>query len=87
MKRYQAAFDRLDRIRKKAGRQEFWLERRGQILDLAGRVAEAQVCYEAALVTSQSRAPRLRNTQSSQELEGRLRQKLNLPASTRKGGC
>jgi len=48
-KRYDAALARLETIMKPAARKESWLARRGDILLLAGRPAEARKSYEAAL--------------------------------------
>ncbi len=82
VKRYEEALARIDRIRKKAGRQEFWWERRGDILELAGRPAEARLAYQDAFEAVQSRPARIRKMTASQKLEERLRRKLTsaLPA-------
>ena len=85
LKRYEGALQRIERIRKKGGRQEFWLERRGDILNQAGRSAEAQLSYKAALEAAQSRPPRLRATDATRKIEERLRQKYKLPDSASVG--
>lgn len=77
MKRYEAAIERIERLRKQAGRQEFWLERRGDILQQAGRPKEARLSYQAAFEAIQSRSGRLRATGAAKEIEERLREKLN----------
>lgn len=47
--RHDAALARLAQIASRANRQESWLMRRGEILESAGRVAEARSAYAAAL--------------------------------------
>ena len=85
LKRYDGALQRVERIRKKASRQEFWLERLGDILNQAGRSAEAELSYKAALEAAQSRPPRLRAIDATRKIQERLRQKLNLPDSASVG--
>ena len=77
LKRFGVALDRVERVRRKSVRQEFWLERQGDILHLAGRSAEARTAFCAALEASESRPPRIRSAKSTQELEKRLLLKLN----------
>jgi predicted Zn-dependent protease len=48
-KRYDAALARVEQIASRANRQESWLVRRGEILESAGRVAEARSAYATAL--------------------------------------
>ena len=76
LKRYNEALGRVERLRRKAGRQEFWLERQGDILQMAGRPGEAQTAYHAALEQTRTRAARIRGAKSTQELENRLALKL-----------
>ena len=76
VKRYAGALTRIDRLRQTAGRPEFWWERRGDILDLAGRPAEARQAYHNALEAVQSRPARILKMSASQKLAERLRLKL-----------
>ena len=48
------ALSRLDRLAAGSARKETWLVRRGEVLEEAGRLAEARQAYEAALVAFDS---------------------------------
>lgn len=74
--RFQAALDRLDRLRAGAPRQEAWLERRGDVLAAAGRHEEARVDWTDALAALLALPVRLAATPSMQALRKRLELKL-----------
>lgn len=71
--RYDAALKRLEQMMAKAPRKETWLERRGNILRQAGKVAEARQSYEGALEAMKTLPPTRRNVPAMVELEKRLR--------------
>lgn len=73
--RYDEALARLEKMKKAGVRQEFWLERQGDVLRLAKRHAEAEAFYLAALQALQLQPPRIRNTQSTKLVEERIQQK------------
>jgi tetratricopeptide (TPR) repeat protein len=52
--RHDAALARVDRIAADSARKETWLVRRGEILEQAGRPAEARKAYADALVAIES---------------------------------
>lgn len=58
-KHYDAALKRIDRVVRERARQEKWLLRRGEVLEAAGRLAEARAAYTAALEAT-DRLPRSR---------------------------
>ena len=49
LKRYDAAIGRIDKIANRLRRNETWLLRKGEILEIAGRTEEAQATYRQAL--------------------------------------
>ncbi len=72
-RRYDAALERLEKISAQAARRETWLARRGEILEQAGRPAEARKAFQAALAATESLPPHRRNVKAMSELEKRLR--------------
>ncbi len=73
--RTEAALARIDTLLLQAPRHELWLAQRGEILEGAGRVAEARATYEHTLSLIQERPPR-RRSEKIAALELRLRAKL-----------
>ncbi|MCH6561536.1 MAG: tetratricopeptide repeat protein [Myxococcales bacterium] len=73
--RLEAALARIDALLLQAPRHELWLAQRGEILEGAGRVAEARATYEHILSLIQERPPR-RRSEKIAALERRLRAKL-----------
>jgi tetratricopeptide (TPR) repeat protein len=76
-KRWDAALARLDRVAALSPRKDPWLARRGEILERAGRRAEALSTYRAALAALESLPPSRRSARATQELEHRLRASLH----------
>ena len=72
-RRYDAALARLEKISAQAARRETWLARRGEILEQAGRPAEARKAFRAGLAATESLPPHRRNVKAVVELEKRLR--------------
>jgi tetratricopeptide (TPR) repeat protein len=70
--RYDAALTRLERLSAQSARQESWLVRRGEILELAGRVEEARSTYRAALAAATALPDWIRRTPASSALVERL---------------
>ena len=68
-----AALVRLDRLASIASRQETWLARRAEILEDAGRRAEARSAYAAALAEVERLPARRRATPAMAQLESRTR--------------
>jgi tetratricopeptide (TPR) repeat protein len=77
-----AALRRLETIRVRANRQELWLEREGQILRQAGRGAEAQAAFEAALQAVAKLPARLQTTPQMENLKARVRLEIGEIAGT-----
>jgi tetratricopeptide (TPR) repeat protein len=75
-KHYDAALERIDKLEPKRGRKETWREKRGDILDSAGRKDEARVEYARALAELEALPARSRSTKASTSLEARLRGRL-----------
>ncbi len=75
LRRPEAALARIDVLLLQAPRHELWLAQRGEILEGAGRVAEARATYEHTLSLIQERPPRRRSKKIA-ALERRLRAKL-----------
>ncbi len=73
---YPAALSRLDAITLHATRKEMWLARRGDVLQQAGREADAKVAWEAALAALAQLAPQRRDTRAMKALESRVRASL-----------
>ncbi len=72
-RRYDAALARLDKVAAQSPRKEQWLARRGEILEQAGRKAEARVAFTAALAAIETLPPHRRRVKTTTELETRLR--------------
>jgi tetratricopeptide (TPR) repeat protein len=72
-----AALRRLDRSAARSPRKDTWLARRGQILEAAGRNAEARQSYEQALAALAELPPSRRRASASRELELRLEEALD----------
>ncbi len=49
LRRFDAALARIDQLSAGSPRRESWLVRRGEILEAAGRDAEARQAYESAM--------------------------------------
>jgi tetratricopeptide (TPR) repeat protein len=79
--RFDDALSRLERLSAGEQRQEAWLERRGDILVMAGRREQARQAYSAAQLAIASLPPKLQNTGAMQQLRERLAQKLAQPAN------
>jgi tetratricopeptide (TPR) repeat protein len=74
--RYDRALMRLDRVSAQSPRKESWLARRGEILESAGRIAQARANYHAALAAALSLPAWIQRTQASSALIERLRTSL-----------
>jgi tetratricopeptide (TPR) repeat protein len=73
LQRFDAALKRVDSLVAQAERKETWMARRGEILALAGRRAEAAQAYTEALSSIELLPAPLRNTRATIQLEKRLR--------------
>lgn len=71
--RLEAALARLDRLAAATPRPEVWWVRRGEVLRRAGRVAEAEAAFRAALAALESLPPLRRAVKSVRDLEARAR--------------
>jgi len=71
-KKFDAALGRLDTVAAQSPRKETWLARRGEILQLAGRKAEARTAYLDALQALDSLPPARRNVPAMAELKRRI---------------
>lgn len=76
---HAAALDRVDAMRAGAVRQEAWLERRGDILQAAGRGEEARQAWTDSLRALDALPTRLAGTDAMQALRQRLTAKLASP--------
>lgn len=72
-KNFDAALERLEKIAAQSPRKETWLARRGEILQQAGRKAEARKAYESALQAIATLPPARRNVPAMIELEKRIK--------------
>jgi predicted negative regulator of RcsB-dependent stress response len=72
-KRYDEALLRLDRIASQTPRKETWLERRGDVLEKAGRLSEAREAYQAAFDALSLLPAWTQETQASTTVRARLR--------------
>lgn len=72
-KNFDAALARLDTIVSRATRKENWLARRGEIELLAGRSAEAQKSFEAALAAVAALPARLQQSETMTDLKQRMK--------------
>ena len=73
---YDAALARLDLVTSQSERKETWLARRGEILTLAGRSAEARAAFQDALAAIDSLPPSHRQARSITALQLRIRSAL-----------
>ncbi len=71
-KRPDAALARLEQIAARWARKESWLARRGEILEQAGRHADAREAYAAALAAIETLPASRRRTKTMSELGRRL---------------
>jgi tetratricopeptide (TPR) repeat protein len=71
--RHDAALARVDRLAAGAARQEAWLARRGEILELAGHHAEARRAFRAALEAAERLPEARRRTRAVEEILTRAR--------------
>jgi len=76
-KRFDAALARLERVAAQSPRKETWLARRGEILQQAGRKAEAREAFQSALAAMDKLPPARRHVPAMAELEKRLQQALD----------
>ena len=74
--RYDAALARVDRLAAASARKEQWLLQRGEILERAGRPAEAREAFAAALNAVESLPAARRRTRAAEEVETRSRRAL-----------
>lgn len=74
--RPEAALARIDRVLADLPRKESWLVRRGEILERAGRPAEARHTFAEALALIDQLPARHRETKAMRDLQERLRLKL-----------
>lgn len=84
-KNYDAAVTRLETVMKPASRKESWLARRGDILLLAGKLAEARKSFEAAVAAIQILPWRIQQGPAMLELRARVEaelKKLDSPTAT-----
>ncbi|HKQ18632.1 MAG TPA: tetratricopeptide repeat protein [Candidatus Eisenbacteria bacterium] len=70
---FDSALRRLEDVAPQFDRKETLLERRGEILTAAGRVAEAREAFAAALAAIESGPPERRGGRAAREMEARLR--------------
>ena len=73
---YDAALVRLDTVTSQSERKEAWLVRRGEILKLAGREADARAAFNSALVAIESLPPEHRQNKAVIALQLRARRAL-----------
>jgi predicted Zn-dependent protease len=71
--RYDAALARLDAVAAQSPRSGPWLARRGEVLERAGRPADARAAYEQALADLASVTAGRRRTGGSARLERQVR--------------
>lgn len=69
---WDAAIKRIDLLMAQSPRKEGWLERKGMILEKAGRKREAREAYLAAQAAYEQLADRAKNTPIMKELKDRL---------------
>ena len=75
--RTAAALVRIDHILDRMPRKESWLARRGEILETAGRTAEAREDFQQALLLIERLPAQHRAAKSIRDLESQLREKLS----------
>lgn len=74
--RYDAALARIDRIAAASVRREAWLIRRGELLEQAGRPAQAREAYTLALAAIDALPPSRRGNRAVQRLQAQARSAL-----------
>ena len=74
--RFDEALARVEILGAGAARREPWLERRGDILALAGREAQAREAWSAALAAIAALPAHIRGNRATAEREARLRGRL-----------
>ena len=74
--RRDAALARLEAVAAQSPRKEPWLLRRAEILERAGRAADARLAYEQAAGAIDALPSRHRRTRATLELESRVREGL-----------
>ena len=79
--RVDAALERLDKVTAQFPRKETWLARRGEMLQQAGRNAEAAEAFRAALKALDTLPPTRRAVPAVTELEQRVRAALAATAT------
>jgi tetratricopeptide (TPR) repeat protein len=72
---HDAALARVDRVLAGLPRKEYWLVRRGEILESAGRHDEARRAFDEALASIERLPPHHRDTKSVRDLQQSLRLK------------
>jgi tetratricopeptide (TPR) repeat protein len=82
LRRYEAALNRLDELLARGARNPAWVARRGDILERAGRTAEAHAEYERALAIINT-GSKSRHVKAFDDLKRRLEAEL---ASVSTGG-
>ena len=73
LKRHDAALHRVDRITEQMPRKETWFARSAEILELAGRPAEARTAWRKALQALEALPERLRTLKATTQLESKIR--------------
>lgn len=81
VRNYPAALARVERILAASPRKESWLHRKGEILELAGKPAEARSAYQEASKALQALPERIRSKPNMVELKQKLDQKLKTGAN------
>jgi tetratricopeptide (TPR) repeat protein len=74
-RRYDAALQRIDAMCSRTPRKELWLARRGEVLEKAGRAAEARAAYQAALAAIDELPEQRRRTKMMTDLRADLAEK------------
>lgn len=81
-RQFDAALKRLDKVAAQSARSEAWLARRGEILQLAGRTAEARQAFSQALTAVRALSPERRKSPGIIELEKRLAALVDTPVTS-----
>lgn len=84
LKRYDSALARLDLLLRQTPTNEAWIARRADVLQRAGRTAEARAESVRALQQIESRPPQ-RRSQATRELADRLRSQIGQETATKEG--
>jgi tetratricopeptide (TPR) repeat protein len=79
---FDAALERLDALSASQPRKESWHERRGDVLDAAGRSVEAKAAYIAGIEAIKTLPPHIQNTAAVQQRQERLEGKIKESASS-----